>query len=358
MRISHAMFSKGFGGAERSFVDTVDLLAAAGHEVQAICHTEFAGIEHLQRPGVSVAAISVGGEWNPISQHAVTRALEQFRPHLVHAHLRRAAWFAGRAGHALSIPVVAKLHNYVDLSRYRYVDTLIATTVDECRYTLDQGWSPNRVTVIPNFSPLEIRQPRAADEDRPLRLVSYGRFVHKKGFDLLLNALHHLRNEGYAFELTLGGDGNERSALEEQARSLQLDSCVQFVGWVEDVAGFLDEADLFVLSSRSEPFGIVLLEAMARGVPIVSTWAEGPREILDGTTTYFASVDSGPSMIDALRRAFDDPRGRLERAQRALGMFCQRYSATAFRGKLLKLYEQLIQDARRSSDSVNELSEI
>ncbi len=356
MRISQAMFSKGFGGAERSFVDTVSLLSRAGHEVQALCHVDFMAQDRLEMENVTVEPLNISGEWNPLSQHAVSRAIERYRPDLVHAHLRRAAWFAGKAGHMAGIPVVAKLHNYVDLTRYRYVNTLIATTADECRYALAQGWSPNRVTIIPNFSSLPVRNPQAAPTGQPLRLLSYGRFVRKKGFDLLLQAAAELRDEGLEFVLTLGGEGAEQAALEAIIADRGLSDSVKMIGWVEDVVPLLEQADLFILPSRSEPFGIVILEAMACGVPIVSTWAEGPREILDGTTTYFASVDSQSSLTDAMRRAMADSEGRLQHAQNALATFREHYSEGAFRLKLLELYKQLAQETHRKTDSVGGLA--
>ena len=104
-------------------------------------------------------------------------------------------------------------------------------------------------------------------EDGLLRLTALGRFVKKKGFDTLLEAFASLRKESNV-KLTIGGDGPERNALKQLAMDLDISDKVEFVGWVEDVAEFLSGSDLFVLPSREEPFGIVILEAMAVGIPL------------------------------------------------------------------------------------------
>ena len=91
--------------------------------------------------------------------------------------------------------------------------------------------------------------------------------MRKKGFDLLLQAAAELRDEGLEFVLTLGGEGAEQAALEAIIADRGLSDSVKMIGWVEDVVPLLEQADLFILPSRSEPFGIVILEAMACGVP-------------------------------------------------------------------------------------------
>ena len=69
-----------------------------------------------------------------------------------HTQLKRAAWHGGRAGKLAGVPVVAKLHNYVELKRYKHVHTLLCTTQDQRAHVLEQGWPEGRVEVVPNFS--------------------------------------------------------------------------------------------------------------------------------------------------------------------------------------------------------------
>jgi glycosyltransferase involved in cell wall biosynthesis len=104
----------------------------------------------------------------------------------------------------------------------------------------------------------------------------------KKGLDILLQALALVRTRGVALKLVLVGDGPLRPKLEELARQLDLDDQVQFAGFQDlpAVRRHLQQCGLFVLPSRAEPFGIVILEAMIHGKPIITTRVGGIPEIV------------------------------------------------------------------------------
>ena len=132
MRVSQIMLAKGFGGAERSFVDTVLALAERGHQVQAICHNQFSKIELLQNvDGVQLETVNSGGEWDFITPRKIAAKLREFEAEIVHTQLKRAAWHGGRAGKRAAIPIVSELHNYVDLKRYKHAHTLFCITEDQ-----------------------------------------------------------------------------------------------------------------------------------------------------------------------------------------------------------------------------------
>jgi len=106
-----------------------------------------------------------------------------------------------------------------------------------------------------------------------------GRFVPKKGFDVFIRSIAELRKSGIEFRAVIGGTGDEENNLKKLASELELDSCLEFIGWVEDKEKFFADLDVFVLPSLHEPFGIILLEAFAYKKPVVVTDSEGPSEI-------------------------------------------------------------------------------
>ena len=114
-----------------------------------------------------------------------------------------------------------------------------------------------------------------------------------------------LHDRGLSAKIILGGDGPEKSALEKLAADLDINDSVTFSGWVDDVPDFLAQGPIFVLPSLDEPFGIVVLEAMAQGKIIVSTRSQGPREILDDTTAYLCPTDDPTALADALQLAWN-----------------------------------------------------
>ncbi|AKJ64445.1 glycosyltransferase [Kiritimatiella glycovorans] len=340
MRMTHIMLSKGFGGAERSFVDTALAMSARGHEVQAVCHPAFKGKEKLEGiRGVRVAPVRVLGDWDRLAVRRIRAKLKAFRPSAVHTQLRRAAKLGGRAAAGAGVPVVAKLHNYADLSCYRDVDVLIGTTRHQVDYAREHDWPEDRLRLIPNFSRVPaVEEARVREARTARRLLSYGRYVPKKGFDLLLRAFAALVEEGRDLQLTLGGGGPEQDALSSLARKLGVSDRVRLGVWIDDVSSALDQADLFVLPSRDEPFGIVMLEAMARGIPIVTTKTRGPSEVLADDSAFFASVDSADSLLEAMRTALENPGDAVRRAQCALEWYRRRYCEEAVIPQIEALY--------------------
>lgn len=115
-----------------------------------------------------------------------------------------------------------------------------------------------------------------------------------------------------------------------------------FPGWIDDVAAFLSDADVFVLPSRSEPFGLALLEAMACGVPIVSTRVSGPAEILDRETARLVDADDPAALAEAVTAVFADPNAAARRARTALRRFEREYSEPAVIERYLAAFRHLI----------------
>lgn len=346
MRITQIMLGKGFGGAERSFVDTALALAARGHAVQAICHTKFVKQDLLKGvPNLELQQVNAGSEWDFWTPRAIERHLRTFRSEIVHTQLKRAAWHGGRGAQRARVPVVAKLHNYVDLARYKYVHTLFCTTQDQRRHVLEANWPEARVEVVPNFSRIEPVMDARGSGDGPLRILSYGRYVPKKGFDLLLRAFRKLLDAGVVAELTIGGQGDELPRLQALADELGLREHVQLGVWLDDVSTALDASDLFVLPSLDEPFGIVMLEAMARGVPIVSTKTKGPLEVLSSETAQLVEIDSVDGLADAMLQCAQSPVEAFTRAERALACYREHYFENSVIPRIEALYRRVMSDS-------------
>ncbi len=343
MRISQIMLSKGFGGAERFFVDLSLALAGRGHEIQAIMERRFCGRERLENiNNISVVPISVLGTWDGLAIARLRRRVAEYGADVLQGHLARAAKFGGVAARGLSIPLVVKTHNYVDLKYYRHVSRFITTTVDQRDYLLGHGIAAQSAQVIPNFSALTTLPVREPEQNAPLRFVSCGRAVRKKGFDLLLRAFRQFLDSGREADLTIAGDGPELRALQSLCRDLGLANKVCFSGWVDDVGAVLGGKSVFVLPSHDEPFGIVVLEAMAAGIPIVSTRSKGPSEILDEKTAYLCAVGDREGLCRAMTDAADDTRLRLGKAVLAQRRYEACYSEAAVVPQYEAVYRELV----------------
>lgn len=348
LKITQLMISKGFGGAERLFIDMSVALADAGVEVQAICHRDFVKQSALQHPKIMLAPVNVRGAWDIFSARHITHAIRDFQPSVIHSHLARGAWFAGRAARTLGIPLAVNLHNYVKLKYYRDATLFVPGTEDQKQYLIQHGIAARQIQVIPHFSLLNpVDQLRVSDDACPI-FVSYGRMVKKKGFEVLLQAFKMILDRGLSARLIIGGDGPERATLLARVQHLDLATSVEFSGWVDDVAAFLDGGDIFVLPSLDEPFGIVVLEAMARGKTIISTRTKGPVEVLNERMAYFAEVGDVTSLAHAMTAVLSDKQASADKAASALASYRSDYSCQAVMPKFIDLYTRLALGAGRN----------
>jgi glycosyltransferase involved in cell wall biosynthesis len=176
-------------------------------------------------------------------------------------------------------------------------------------------------------------------------VASMGRFHYQKGFDLLLDAFSRVRERHPQWRLVLIGDGPQRDALTRQASRLGLTDSMHFVGRQRDPFPYLRQADIFVLPSRWEGFGNVLVEAMACGLPVVSfDCPSGPMEIIsherDGLLVPAGDVEG---LANAIVRLIDDQSDRIRLAGAA------RLSARRFTlPKIVAKWERQILEPLRS----------
>lgn len=333
--IGQVMLSAGFGGAERLFVDLCRALADRGHGIAAVCHPDFVGLSLLRYPGVQIFPLKVHVDSNPFARFRLKKMMESFRPQLIHCHLARSASIAGKAAQLLGVCSAANLHNYVNLKYYRKIDFFFPATGDQRRYLIECGIADDRISVIPHFTMLPAKAIVGNPDVSPFTFVSYGRWVQKKGFHLLLRAFKRLREQGVEARLVLGGDGPERANLLSLIDELKLQNDVSLPGWVKDVTEFLSGGSIFVLPSLQEPFGIVVLEAMSQGKIIISSTTEGPSEILNGETAYLFPTGDVSMMANTMVHACRHIEEARLKAENALKEFNLRYSAE----KVLPVFE-------------------
>lgn len=194
-----------------------------------------------------------------------------------------------------------------------------------------RGYPPEKIAVIHNplppqalraSAPYVWQEQLAAMGDGPV-IVTLGRLVPVKDHATLLHAFARLR-AGRAVRLVIFGEGPLEAQTRALADELGIGRDVLFAGYVNDPAACYAVADLAVMSSTSEGFGNVLIEAMAHGVPVVSTDApHGPREILDdGRFGALVPVGDANALAAAMAEALDRPRdpARLRTRAAAFGI--------------------------------------
>lgn len=171
---------------------------------------------------------------------------------------------------------------------------------------------------------------------------SVGRFEPVKGYDILLRAAGLLRTRQPKVQFLLAGEGEEAPHLKRLAEELQVDDRVFFPGWQQELPHVLSALDLFVLPSRNEGMGRVLVQAMAMGTPIVATRVGGIPEVLgEGETGLLVAPDDPIELAAAIERLLTDRElaGKIGEAGRRRA---SAYSADKMVADIESLYDTLL----------------
>jgi glycosyltransferase involved in cell wall biosynthesis len=329
MRIALVISGLSAGGAERVIVTLANCWAARGWRVALLTFeppgtTPYYPVDPqvaLRQLGIA----SVGSPlWRAIRQNlrrirALRQTLRAADPDLAIAFLAKINVLTVLASRGLGFPVVVSERNNPEQQRFRGIwswlrQRLYGTAccvVAPSRGVLEtfSGDIRRRGRVIPN--PVDLT-PAASARRGSGHLVAVGRLVHQKGFDLLLRAFAEVAPEHPAWTLTIWGEGEERAALEALTTELGLAGRVRLPGLTERPGQWIEDADIFVLSSRFEGFPNVIAEAMAAGLPVIAfdcPW--GTDEIVrHGEDGLLVPLNDVHALAAAMRRLIADPERR------------------------------------------------
>ncbi len=158
-----------------------------------------------------------------------------------------------------------------------------------CLMIGDYAVDRNRITQIPIFTDISrgLKYQREYDVKDVCRLLTVSRLVPVKNIVLQIRALKNIidNNENIRMELLIVGDGPEKKSLQGLVKRLNLNNLVKFVGWQNEVERFYKEADIFLLTSNSEGWGKVVIEAASYGLPIVMTDVGCAKEVIRNNET-------------------------------------------------------------------------
>jgi glycosyltransferase involved in cell wall biosynthesis len=189
--------------------------------------------------------------------------------------------------------------------------------------------------------------------DRPT-LLYVGRVAHEKNIDFLLNMFAHVLAVVPDALLMIAGEGPAREHLRAQAQCLLKTDAVMFIGYLDRETELLDcyrAGDLFVFASRTETQGLVLLEAMAQGTPVVSTMHMGTRDVLEHARGVRIVDEDSMAFAHAVTVLLGDSAARLRLAQLA-PLDAAKWSARDMAERLLKTYASAISQRQHPAATV------
>lgn len=314
MKVINAMFAKGLGGIEQAFLDYTRALVLAKHEVVCVIQPK-AKIEsdllQLQKDfpaTITIKRIPNLGWWDISTMLCLECVVRKTTADIVIAHGNRPTSLFKLGCRKNGVKLVSVAHNY-KVKPLLKADYILSITNDLKDFIVSKGFDESKIHIIPNMITIskEDRKNKFQGFAEPPTIGVIARFVKKKGVDVFLMACSALKSQGLDFNVIIAGGGEEASNLQASRDEYSLTDRVRFIGWVKDKNEFYNNIDIFCLPSHHEPFGIVLLEAMVKSKPIVSTESEGPLEILeDRKDGLLVEVGHAGKMAIALKEVLED----------------------------------------------------
>ena len=308
----------------------------------------------------------------------VKKVITEFNPDIVHIHhpflLSSAAIMYGKK---LGIPKILTLHTQYEQYAYyaspipeRVTQKAIKMIISNLAYKTDCVTTPsasmkeliegygikNRIEVIPNAIDLisfrednelkrtEIKKKYHLKEDDKI-ILFVGRVASEKSIDKIIKSLAIIKKRGISKEkLLIVGNGSAMDELKQLARTLKVEEDVIFAGAVsyEEIQHYYKMAYVFTIASTTETFGMVTIEALASGVPVLAVKAPGAVDILtDGLDGLLVENDT-EKFADALEKIIRDPELR-EKLSRGALKTSEKYSIDTISERMLNLYREVIE---------------
>lgn len=367
-----------YGGSGAVATELGIALAARGHEVHFITYEHPFRLPHFL-PRVTFHEVNIGNyplfEYPPydlalaVRMHEVVLAqgLDLLHVHYAIPHAT-SAWIAkemlatqGRrlpvvtTLHGTDITIVGQDHSYHSITRFSIERSDRITSVSQ--WLKDEtvkafGCENRRVEVIPNFvDPVEFERTHHGDAlrqelggGRPI-LMHISNFRPVKRVRDVVRIFAQVRAK-VSSTLVMVGDGPDRHAAEDEAREQGVAADVRFLGRIDDVAPLLAAADLYLLPSESESFGLSALEALASGVPVVASRVGGVTEVVrDGVTGAVRDVGDVDGMAAAALELLEPKRWATVSAAAAADAH-ERFATADVVGRYEALYEEALASVR------------
>jgi glycosyltransferase involved in cell wall biosynthesis len=362
MKVLHLTKVKGVGGAEQHLLQLLPALRERGVDARFLSLDAGDDAPRFHQAlidrDVPWTSVPCGPDVSPRLAVSVVGAIRAERPDLIHTHMVHADVYGSVGARLLRRPFLSTRHNddrYL-LGPFRHVDrafmeqarAIIAISDAVRAFHVSAGLPENKLVTIHyglDEPPREPSETKPADvgvrPGAPL-VVAVGRLIEQKDHATLLRAFARVHETRPDARLAILGWGRLEGALRAQIGELGLDDAAFLLGRVEP-RDWLERADVFVHTSRWEGFGIVLLEAMLSGLPVVATRVSAIPEIVhDGRTGVLTAPGDDGAIAAAIVELLDSPARRAELGAAGRRRAREEFSVARMAERTIAVYESVL----------------
>jgi glycosyltransferase involved in cell wall biosynthesis len=355
MKVAYVISTLRGGGAERLLVNLINALPSMMEVHVIVLKTTGQMAEHLRHPRATIHALGLKSHADVAGWIRFGRLLARIRPDVVHSHMTLSN-LAARAARLLAPTTVLVNHEHglgvwkgrllclLDGATQFLADRVITASEASRKIRISrERIRPARIVTMHNGTDwVRWSNVTPARQGNGLCLGVAASLTRVKRIELairMLAALHARRPDA---RLLVAGDGPELAHLKAASRDLGVDTCVEFLGFVQDMAEFYARVDVVLLTSVREDCPMALLEALAAGKFTVGPSTGGVREILQAPVEGAVIEDAG-DFSHVIRRLQDLPAGFDSPINRE---YAKRFDMAEYAQKIVSLYKELVERRR------------
>lgn len=342
LKIIHAIQGMGKGGAERYAADACIALQAQGHEVKLVNfgmsnaysfltnHIDYVTCDSFVQPSISGKSKIHIKDWENI--------IADFEPDIIHTHLFKAEMTAKYKIHP-GLTYVSTCHNNMPefenfnfskatkklMWTHQYEKRWMIKKYDECQnnfITISRDTQEfynkslpknltKKVSLLYNAINFErfnaVRRNKSHSLDQ-IRMIYAARYTSYKNHIFLIDVVQYLKKLNKDVSLVLLGEGPEMKSVEKRVRELNVEDQVQILGNVDNVEDYFKDANVFVHPATYEPFGLVIIEAMAAGLPAICLDGKGNRDLIEnGKNGYMIMEENAAFFAEKIIEVVENP---------------------------------------------------
>jgi glycosyltransferase involved in cell wall biosynthesis len=360
-RLAYVIDELEVGGTQRQLLEMATGLVARAWSVRVLClQPVLTMAPDFRAAGIPVDIVDKRGTLDVALVARLARILRHDGTDIVHAFSATAEFFGGLAARLAGARFVASVRGFderlpplVERGKRlacRLAAVVVANSAAGGAVAVRRGIvPPTKLRVIPNgirsaaFLSAPVADGAAARSGvDACRVLSVGRLVRVKRYDLLVSIAAHIASSHPRVRFLIAGDGPLRGGLERQIRDSGLEGVVELLGERRDVADLLRAADVYLVTSCSEGLSNSLMEAMAAGLPVVASAVGGnPELVLDGGTGYLFPAGAAATAAHWLGALISSPQLRRRFGEAARDRIAREFDARRMLDRLEDVYAEL-----------------